>query len=237
MKIQIPLQNKFNKQLMYHAIGILVLVVMLCAVTLPTLYYIRYKNGALLDSSQIKLYSYEQFELDLAEAGEFLERGLYDNAIILLRESARNSLKRYFAAEALTRIADLLYSSEEIQNQDRYVQALEFYGVAMSFSEDQQARIWKSFQIANCHFKTSSIDSAIALYKDFINKYPDSEYCVDAQLNLASLYLKRNKFSLARETLQVVLNTAVSEKQFSLAVFQLANSFMQESEKETIIYQ
>lgn len=211
-----------------HLIGFAVLCIACALVFVPTLLYVVHQIKKIPGVSKETLYTHKDFEQELRTAQELIERGSYDQGIDILDLASRHSMNRYFSQEVSASIADVLYDTPTTDQKRKYEDALRFYVLSLTVSIDDDHRAWKNFQIANCHKELGNKENAIALYKDFIERFPDSEYIDSASLSLVSLYLHKNKYSLARSLLKKLMKNTESDDVLSQAVFGLAQSYLQE---------
>lgn len=219
-----------DNSIKFHFSGIAIILLAFSVVAVPFGMYCYTARYKFYSDATKSLFTRKDYDEALMRASENLNRGLYYQALEVLKSASDKIMKRDFACEALTSFGDLLYNTRYSPDEKiKYNDALFFYLLAGTLPRSDGNEIWRYFQIANCHKKIGYDVSAISEYQDLIKRYPQSDYVEQSKLELAYLFYNRAKFIEAKEILQDLLNNTGSEVILSKALYEMALLHMQEA--------
>jgi len=80
------------------------------------------------------------------------------------------------------------------------------------------------------------LEQIVSLYNSFIKKYPKTNFAVDAQFNIARLYMVKKEYTKARSQLKAIsAKYSKSEPICSAAIFMTGNSYEMENKWEAAL--
>jgi outer membrane protein assembly factor BamD (BamD/ComL family) len=205
-------------------------IFMLAAVFVPLAYYCYENKEKFFSVKTKKLFTLRDFQSIYDRASERLERGLYDDAYDMLRESAAQVMTREFACEALTMVGDLLYNTSFCPDNRKYKDALFFYLLAGTRENPDENQMWRYYQMSNCQKNLGYSISAITAYEDFLVRYPDNPYVENIQLSMAELFIDREQIERAREALLSLFETTEDDDMLSKTIYNMAQLYAKEAQ-------
>ena len=219
-----------KKNAKYHVIGALIVLTAVLLLAVPLGYYCYTFREKIFNVKSKDLYTRRDFEKAFVSAKNKMERGLYDESHQILKTATEHVLVRDFACEVITSVGDFFYFTKYTADKVKYKDALFFYLLAATQTQEDPQEIWRYFQVANCHRKLGYELSAMTDYDVFINNFPESEYTEKAKLSLASLLIKRKRLDKANEIILELIDNTQSQNVLEYAVFLMAKMHISEAE-------
>lgn len=218
------------KSIKTHLIGIALVIAILALVFVPLGYYCINNREKFFSVKTKTMFTLRDFDQIYERAAERLERGLYDKAYELLRETASQVMTRDFACETLTMMGDLLYNTPYYDEKRKYKDALFFYLLAGTREKTDDNQMWRYYQMANCQKELGYSISAITAYEDFMVRFPQTPYMEQVKLSLSELFIEREHLEKARTMLMSVLEETGDEDILSETIYNLARLYSKEAD-------
>lgn len=112
-------------------------------------------------------------------------------------------------------------------------------GCAGSDQYSVEKKYWKARQLKDRiveqpeAYTAKDLEKAVLALKDFNRQYPNERLAIEAELDIATLYMVKNEFEKAREQLREIINNHASSQLIcSEALFLIGNSYQVEGKWE-----